>query len=334
MKVDALLHHNLAAVPAQVTALEAAGFAGLQTVETGHDPFFPLLLAAEHSKALDLTTAIAVAFARNPMNLAAIGNDLNGYSGGRFILGLGSQIRAHIERRFSMPWSQPAARMREFIAAMQAIWANWYQGEPLNFRGEFYQHTLMTPVFTPKPSDAGPPRVFLAAVGPLMTQVAADLCEGMLVHPLTSVSYLRDHTLPIIEAGLKRRGLSRHDFELSHGMFVVSGATEEAFADSRRAVRERIAFYSSTPAYRTVLESHGWGELQPELNLLSKQGRWVEMGELISDEMLDTFAVVGAPERIVPMIRERFAGLVDRVTLDFSFASAEARPALIRQLAG
>ncbi len=334
MKVDALLHHNLAAVPAQVAALEAAGFAGLQTVETGHDPFFPLLLAAEHSKALDLTTAIAVAFARNPMNMAAIGNDLNGYSGGRFILGLGSQIRAHIERRFSMPWSQPAARMREFIAAMQAIWANWYQGEPLNFRGEFYQHTLMTPVFTPKPSDAGPPRVFLAAVGPLMTQVAADLCEGMLVHPLTSVSYLRDHTLPIIEAGLKRRGLSRRDFELSHGMFVVSGATEEAFGDSRRAVRERIAFYSSTPAYRTVLESHGWGELQPELNLLSKQGRWVEMGELISDEMLDTFAVVGEPERIVPMIRERFAGLVDRVTLDFSFAPAEARPALIRQLAG
>ncbi|MBI2783370.1 MAG: TIGR03617 family F420-dependent LLM class oxidoreductase [Gammaproteobacteria bacterium] len=334
MKVDALLHHNLAAVPAQVAALEAAGFAGLQTVETGHDPFFPLLLAAEHSKALDLTTAIAVAFARNPMNMAAIGNDLNGYSGGRFILGLGSQIRAHIERRFSMPWSQPAARMREFIAAMQAIWANWYQGEPLNFRGEFYQHTLMTPVFTPKPSDAGPPRVFLAAVGPLMTQVAADLCEGMLVHPLTSVSYLRDHTLPVIEAGLKRRGLSRRDFELSHGMFVVSGATEEAFRDSRRAVRERIAFYSSTPAYRTVLESHGWGELQPELNLLSKQGRWVEMGELISDEMLDTFAVVGEPERIVPMIRERFAGLVDRVTLDFSFAPAEARPALIRQLAG
>ncbi len=334
MKVDALLHHNLAAVPAQVAALEAAGFAGLQTVETGHDPFFPLLLAAEHSKALDLTTAIAVAFARNPMNLAAIGNDLNGYSGGRFILGLGSQIRAHIERRFSMPWSQPAARMREFIAAMQAIWANWYQGEPLNFRGEFYQHTLMTPVFTPKPSDAGPPRVFLAAVGPLMTQVAADLCEGMLVHPLTSVSYLRDHTLPIIEAGLKRRGLSRRDFELSHGMFVVSGATEAAFADSRRAVRERIAFYSSTPAYRTVLESHGWGDLQPELNQLSKQGRWVEMGELVSDEMLDTFAVVGVPERIVPMIRERFAGLVDRVTLDFSFAPAEARPALIRQLAG
>ncbi len=334
MKVDALLHHNLAAVPAQVAALEAAGFAGLQTVETGHDPFFPLLLAAEHSKGLDLTTAIAVAFARNPMNMAAIGNDLNGYSGGRFILGLGSQIRAHIERRFSMPWSQPAARMREFIAAMQAIWANWYQGEPLNFRGEFYQHTLMTPVFTPRPSDAGPPRVFLAAVGPLMTQVAADLCEGMLVHPLTSVRYLRDHTLPVIEAGLKRRGLSRRDFELSHGMFVVSGATEEAFRDSRRAVRERIAFYSSTPAYRTVLESHGWGELQPELNQLSKQGRWVEMGELISDEMLDTFAVVGEPERIVPMIRERFAGLVDRVTLDFSFAPAEARPALIRQLAG
>lgn len=202
MKVDVPLYQELSKIPAAVAALEAAGYTGVQTVETGHDPFFPLLLAAEHSHKLELTTAIAVAFARNPMTLAALGNDLNGYSGGRFILGLGSQIRAHRAPLLDA-WSHPAARMREFIAAMRAIWANWYRGEPLNFRGEFYQHTLMTPVFTPKPSDAGPPRVFLAAVGPLMTQVAADLCEGMLVHPLTSVTYLRDHTLPVIDAGLE-----------------------------------------------------------------------------------------------------------------------------------
>ncbi|MFN0313996.1 MAG: TIGR03617 family F420-dependent LLM class oxidoreductase [Burkholderiales bacterium] len=333
MKVDALLAPDLSSVPSEAAALEAAGYSGVQTVETSNDPFFPLLLAAEHSERLELTTAIAVAFARNPVSLAHIGNDLNAFSNGRFILGIGSQIRAHIERRFSMPWSHPAARMREFIAAMQAVWGNWYQGEPLNFRGEFYQHTLMTPAFSPKPSTAGPPRVFLAAVGPLMTQVAADLCEGMLVHPLTSVKYLREHTLPVIEAGLRQRGLSRADFELCHGMFVVSGATEEAFRESRRAVCERIAFYASTPAYRAVLETHGWGELQPELNKMSKEGRWTEMGKLVSDEMLNTFAVVGEPEQIVPKIRERFGGLIDRVTLDFSFAPAAARAGLIRQLA-
>jgi probable F420-dependent oxidoreductase len=334
MKVDVPLYQELSKIPAAVAELEAAGYTGVQTVETGHDPFFPLLLAAEHSHKLELTTAIAVAFARNPMTLAALGNDLNGYSGGRFILGLGSQIRAHIERRFSMPWSHPAARMREFIAAMRAIWANWYRGEPLNFRGEFYQHTLMTPVFTPKPSDAGPPRVFLAAVGPLMTQVAADLCDGMLVHPLTSVTYLRDHTLPVIDAGLGPRGLARSAFELSHAPFVVSGSTEEAFAQSRRAICERIAFYASTPAYRTVLETHGWGELQPELNQLSKQGRWQAMGEQITEEMLHTFAVVGEPAAIVPELQRRFGGLVDRLTLDFAFVAPEERPALIRALAG
>jgi probable F420-dependent oxidoreductase len=332
MKVDALLAPELSLVPSKAAELESAGYSGVQTVETSNDPFLPLLLAAEHSERLELTTAIAVAFARNPVSLAHIGNDLNAYSNGRFILGIGSQIRAHIERRFSMPWSQPAARMREFIAAMQAVWRNWYQGEPLNFRGEFYQHTLMTPAFSPKPSKAGPPRIFLAAVGPLMTKVAADLCEGMLVHPLTSVKYLREHTLPVIEAGLRQRGLARGNFELCHGMFVVSGATEEAFRDSRRSVCERIAFYASTPAYRAVLETHGWGELQPELNKMSKESRWAEMGELVSDEMLNTFAVVGEPDQIVPRIRERFGGLIDRVTLDFSFAPAGARAGLIRQL--
>lgn len=334
MKIDVPLIAELRAIPETVAALEAAGFDGVQTVETGHDPFFPLLLAAEHSRRLELTTAIAVAFARNPMTLAAIGNDLNGYSGGRCILGLGSQIRAHIERRFSMPWSHPAARMREFVAAMRAIWANWYRGEPLDFRGEFYQHTLMTPVFTPKPSEAGPPRVFLAAVGPRMTRVAADVCDGMLVHPLTSVAYLRENILPIVEAGLRERGVARAAFALSHAPFVVSGRTEESFARSRAAVCERIAFYASTPAYRGVLDKHGWGELQPELNRLSKQGRWQAMGTLIDDRMLETFAVVGEPGAIVPELRRRFAGLVDRLTLDFEFADPAERGALIRALAG
>ncbi|HCO60745.1 MAG TPA: LLM class F420-dependent oxidoreductase [Porticoccaceae bacterium] len=332
MKVDGELPMGMNKITDRIGQMVEAGYTGAQTVETGHDPFLPLVLAAEHSRNIDLITAIAVAFARNPMNLAAIGNDLNAYSEGRFILGLGSQIRAHIEKRFSMPWSKPAARMREMIEAMRAIWANWYDGEPLNFRGEFYKHTLMTPVFTPTTSEHGPPRVFIAAVGPMMTQVAADLCDGMLVHPLTSVHYLREHTLPVIEKGLSARGKLRSDFELSYPVFVVSGQTEEEFMASDKAVRERIAFYSSTPAYKRVLEAHGWENLQPELNQMSKQGLWAEMGMLISDEILNTFAVVGEPQTIVPRIRERYAGLVDRITINFSFASPEQRPALIREL--
>lgn len=334
MKVDGELPMGMGNTIERIGQLVEAGYSGAQTVETGHDPFLPLVLAAEHSKDIDLMTAIAVAFARNPMNLAAIGNDLNAFSQGRFILGLGSQIKPHIEKRFSMPWSKPAARMREMILAIRAIWATWYDGEPLDFRGEFYQHTLMTPVFTPKTSEYGPPRVFIAAVGPMMIEVAADLCEGMLVHPLTSTHYLKENILPVIERGLAKRGLARQDFELSYPVFVVSGQTEEDFKQSDKAIRERIAFYASTPAYKRVLEAHGWETLQPELNQMSKRGMWTEMGGLIDDNILNTFAVVGEPNQIVPKIKQRYTGLVDRITINFDFASPAQLPDLIKQLAG
>ncbi len=333
MKVDGELPMGMDKIVDRIGPMVEAGYNGAQSIETGHDPFLPLVLAAEHSKDIDLITAIAVAFGRNPLNLAALGNDLNSYSDGRFILGMGSQIKAHIEKRFSMPWGKPAARMREMIMAMQAIWANWYDGEPLNFRGEFYNHTLMTPMFTPGLSDYGPPRVFIAAVGPMMTEVAADLCEGMLVHPLTTVDYLRNHTLPIVEKGLAKRGLTRKDFELSYPVFMVSGQNEDEFKKNDRAIRERIAFYSSTPAYKRVLESHGWENLQPELNQMSKRGEWTAMGDLITDEMLNHFAVVGEPDKIVPMIKERYTGLVDRISINFTFAPIDQRPALIKELA-
>ena len=333
MKVDGELPMGMDKIVDRIGPMAEAGYDGAQSIETGHDPFLPLVLAAEHSKDIDLITAIAVAFGRNPLNLAALGNDLNSYSEGRFILGMGSQIKAHIEKRFSMPWGKPAARMREMIMAMRAIWANWYDAEPLNFRGEFYNHTLMTPMFTPTLSDYGPPRVFIAAVGPMMTEVAADLCEGMLVHPLTTVDYLRNHTLPIVEKGLAKRGLTRKDFELSYPVFVVSGQNEDEFKKNDRAIRERIAFYSSTPAYKRVLESHGWENLQPELNQMSKRGEWVAMGDLITDEMLNSFAVVGEPDKIVPMIKERYTGLVDRISINFTYAPLEQRPALIKELA-
>jgi len=334
MKVDGELPIGLGKkVTTRINYLEESGFNGAQSIETGHDPFLPLVLAAEHSKEIDLITAIAVAFARNPMNLATLGNDMNSYSEGRFILGLGSQIKAHIEKRFSMPWSHPAARMRELITAMRSIWASWYDGEPLNFRGEFYSHTLMTPMFTPAVSQYGPPRVFLAAVGPLMTQVAGDLCEGMLVHPLTSTKYLKEQTLPIIENSLAERGLQRSDFELSYPVFVVSGQTEEDFKRAHKTTRERIAFYSSTPAYRRVLATHGWDRLQPELNAMSKRGLWKEMGTLIDDDILNTFAVVAEPKDVIPIIKERYSGLVDRITINFSYAPHEQRADLVKQLA-
>lgn len=333
MKVDGELFVGMGKVSERIRQLEEAGYSGAQTVETGHDPFLPLALAAEHSKKIELITAIAVAFARNPMNLASIGNDLNDYSQGRLIMGIGSQIKAHIEKRFSMPWSHPAARMREMILAMRAIWANWYDGVPLNFRGQFYSHTLMTPVFTPSPSKFGPPRVFLAAVGPMMTEVAADVADGIMVHPMTSVKYLKQMTLPIVDASLKKRNLPRSKFELSYPVFIVSGQNEKEFAESKQAIKQRIAFYGSTPAYRGVLEMHGWSTLQPQLNLMSKQGKWVEMGELIDDEMLDTFAVVGEPHEIVPILKSRYSGLVDRFSLSFPFVPAEKRPALIKELA-
>jgi probable F420-dependent oxidoreductase len=333
VKVDAGLMGGLAEVPQRIRELEEAGFDGAITAETAHDPFFPLLLAAEHSSRIELMTSIAVAFARSPMILANLAHDLNAYSKGRFILGLGSQIQPHITKRFSMPWSHPAARMRELILAMRAIWANWYEGKKLEFRGEFYTHTLMTPMFTPTDTQYGVPKVFLAAVGPLMTEVAGETADGMIAHAFTTERYLRDVTLPALDRGLAKSGRKRSEFQLCLPGFVVTGANEKAWADTRRAVTKQIAFYGSTPAYRPVLELHGWGGLQGELNALSKQGKWDEMGERIDDTILEEFAIVGTPDEIVPKMKARYGDVIDRTTLGFAGAKAGTRE-LIAQLHG
>jgi probable F420-dependent oxidoreductase len=333
VKVDAGLMGGLAEVPQRIRELEEAGFDGAITAETAHDPFFPLLLAAEHSSRIELMTSIAVAFARSPMILANLAHDLNAYSNGRFILGLGSQIQPHITKRFSMPWSHPAARMRELILAMRAIWANWYEGKKLEFRGEFYTHTLMTPMFTPTDTQYGVPKVFLAAVGPLMTEVAGETADGMIAHAFTTERYLRDVTLPALDRGLAKSGRKRSEFQLCLPGFVVTGANEKAWADTRRAVTKQIAFYGSTPAYRPVLELHGWGGLQGELNALSKQGKWDEMGERIDDTILEEFAIVGTPDEIVPKMKARYGDVIDRTTLGFAGAKAGTRE-LIAQLHG
>ena len=314
MLVDSGVPDDLTRVPAAARAAEAAGYDGVWSAETAHDPFLPLLLAAEHTESVQLGTGIAVAFARNPMNLAVLANDLQRYSGGRFMLGLGSQIKPHIQKRFSMPWSHPADRMRELILAMRAIWDSWNQRTRLDFRGDYYTHTLMTPFFDPGPNSYGPPRVFLAAVGERMTEVAGEVADGMLVHSFSTERYLREVTLPAIETGLARSGRSRSDFQLSLPSFVVTGADEEGRARASEAVRRQIAFYGSTPAYRPVLALHGWGDLQTELNTLSKQGRWEDMGRLIDDEILAAFAVVGEPADVPGLILRRFSGLVDRLS--------------------
>jgi probable F420-dependent oxidoreductase len=332
MKVDAGIGADLSRVPDQVRAIEGTGYDGVRTAEMNHDPFFPLLLAAEHSEKLELITSIAVAFARSPMNLANIGHDLNAYSKGRFTLGLGSQIKPHITKRFSMQWGAPAAQMRELVLAMRAIWSNWYDGEALEFVGEYYRHTLMTPAFSPQDKDYGAPKVLLAAVGPRMTEVAGEVADGLIIHPFSTLAYIESVTLPAIDRGLAKVGRSRDDFEISYSSFVVTGRDEAEFEAAKKASKERIAFYGSTPAYKGVLESIGVGDLQGELNAMSKQGRWQEMGGLITDDILDAFGVVGEPDSIAPEMLARYGAFTDRTSASFPVSDEEQRKAIISQL--
>jgi probable F420-dependent oxidoreductase len=327
MKVDAMLQGTgLAELAAEAREREAAGYDGVWSFEGPHDPFLPLVPVAEHTSRLTVGTAIAVAFARNPMTTAYVAHDLQTHSQGRFLLGLGSQVRPHIERRFAMPWSHPAPRMREFVQALRAIWASWNDGEPLNFRGDFYSHTLMTSFFSPAPSPWGPPKVYLAAVGEHMTRAAGEVGDGVQPHAFTTPRYLRERTVPTLEEGLARSGRTLADFSVSFSGLVVSGTTEEEMETAARAAREQIAFYGSTPAYRKVLDLHGWGELGVALNRLSRgtdDDRWRQMGELIDDEVLHAFAVVAEPAQLGAAVLERFGDIVDRFTFYAPYPHAD-----------
>jgi probable F420-dependent oxidoreductase len=306
---------DLAGISDQVAAAERVGYDGVWTTEVSRDPFLPLLLAADRSQGLTLGTAVAIAFARNPMTVATIANDLQAFSSGRFVLGLGSQIKAHVQRRFSMPWSEPAGRMREFVLALRAIWISWQDGGRLDFRGDFYQHTLMTPMFSPEPNPWGPPPVVLAAVGPRMTSTAAEVADGLIVHGFTTERYLREVTMPLVRAGLHRSGRARDGFTICYPGLLATGDTERDLETAAAAVREQLAFYGATPAYRAVLDLHGWGDLHTELHRLSVRGDWSTMTGLIDDTVLHTFAVVGEPDRIGAEIYRRFGDIVDRYTL-------------------
>ena len=293
--------------------LETKGYDGAWTAETSHDPFLPHMIAAEHTDRIELGTSIAVAFARNPMTLANIGYDLHQYSQGRFILGLGTQIKPHITKRFSMEWSHPAARMREMVSAIRAIWHSWQNSTKLDFRGDFYTHTLMTPFFNPGPGQYGEPKIFISAVGPLMSEVAGEVCDGIICHAFSTERYLREVTIPAVERGLEKSGRSIESFEIVGPGFVVTGENEEAMNRSAAGIRQQIAFYGSTPAYRGVLELHGWGGAQDELNRMSKEGAWQAMADVIDEQMLSTFAVIAEPNSVATQIAERYGDCVDRM---------------------
>lgn len=306
---------DIDAAPQVARQAEHAGYAGFVVSETKHDAFLPLVQAAAATESIQLATAIAIAFARNPMTLAHLGYDLQRISHGRFVLGLGSQIKPHIENRYGMPWGKPVARMREMLAALRAIWATWHDGVPLRFEGEFYRHTLMTPMFAPAAHAYGPPKVRVAAVGPAMTQAAGELADGVICHAFMSPEYLRTTTVPALERGAQRAGRDLADVEITGLLMSGLARTDEEYHRADRALRKQIAFYASTPSYVGVLEAHGWGDLQGRLRELSKEGKWEEMAGEITDEMLHTLALLGTPEEVAAGMHRRYGGLVDRFSL-------------------
>lgn len=300
-----------AEIPAEARAIEALGFDSIAQAELRRDPFLPLALAANATTRVRLATSVAIAFPRSPTANAYTAWNLQEMSHGRFALGLGTQVKGHIERRFSTVWGSPGPRLREYILAVRAVWENWQNGTPMNFKGDFYTIDLMTPEFSPAPLDVPPPKVQIAAVNPYNIQLAGEICDGLRVHGFSTPAYTRDVIRPNVEIGAKRSGRSLDTFEMIGGGFVATGATEEEVRTAREGIRYRIAFYASTRTYLPVLEHHGWGALNGELRRLIAQGRWGDLPSVIPDEVLDEFCVSGIYGEVIPGIRERYAGMAD-----------------------
>lgn len=316
--IDVSFHGQASEAAERAAEVERRGAVkGLFVPEGAHDPFITLALAASSTERLEVGTGIALAFARTPMSMAYSAYDLHQLSGGRSILGLGSQIKAHITRRFDMPWSEPAKRMGEYVAALRAIWHSWQTGDALDFQGDFYSHTLMPPLFNPGPLGFDAPRIWVAAVGPLMVKMAGQVGDGIITHPLISRSYLEDVTLPALAEA--RSGRGDHQFEVATMAMVATGHTEEALATAIAGTRKQIGFYASTPAYKPVLDHHGWGDLHTEAHAFTKTDRWSELADLIDDEVLNTFAVVGDVATAGPALVDRFTGLADRLNLSMPY---------------
>ncbi|MCU0495498.1 MAG: TIGR03617 family F420-dependent LLM class oxidoreductase [Chloroflexaceae bacterium] len=304
-------------------AAEAVGFRGLWTPETAHNPFLPLVLAAQQTSCMELGTSVAIAFPRSPMVTAQVAWDLQAFSQGRFVLGLGTQVKAHIERRFSAPWDAPVGRLRDYIAALRAIWDSWQNGTRLNYKGQFYQHTLMTPFFNPGPIEHPNIPIYIAGVNTGLAQLAGECCDGFHAHPLNSAKYLHEVLKPQIAAGAAAAGREASACVVAGSAFVITGPDAASTEKLRAMVRQQISFYASTPTYRAVLECHGWESVGEELSNLAAQQRWAEMPALISDEMLDAFAIEAAPERLGRALVQRYGGLLDRVALYMPFVPGQ-----------
>ena len=316
MKLEmALMGTDLGALGEEAARREAQGLDCGVVFESSRDPFLQALLALQGSSRLEIATGVAIAFARSPMIVAQMANDLQTVGRGRFVLGLGSQIKPHIEKRFSMPWSKPAARMREFVQALRAIWRAWETGERLAFRGEHYTHTLMTPAFSPGPNPFGPPPVFVAGVGPKMIEVAGEVGDGLYVHPLNTPSFAAEFVLPALERGFAASGRKRGDYLVSCQTITMMGGSDEQIAKARGKAKGQISFYGSTPAYKVVLDNLGVGDLQPELNRLSKEGKWFEMMALVTDDLLDAIGISGTPSEVGAALAARNAPFADRTML-------------------
>ncbi len=317
MRLDVQLDARPDRAADRARELAATGVAGLFTFEGPHDVFVPLVAAATAGVRTDLMTNVAIAIPRSPMHLAHAAYDLQLLAQGRFRLGLGSQVKPHIEHRYGAEWSRPAARMREAVLAVRAILRSWQDGTPLDFRGKFTRHTLMPPTFVPGPNPYGVPPVLLGALGPLMTRTAAEVADGLLVMPFHSHRHVRERTLPAVEEGLARAGRTRADLEIHPQAILAMGRTEEELAAASAGVRMLVAFYGSTPAYRSVLEVEGAADLQPELNRLSKEGGWADMPALVPDDLLELIAVRGTPEECAAELGRRFGDLAGRVCAYF-----------------
>jgi probable F420-dependent oxidoreductase len=322
MKLDAGLAvegKHLPRIGSVAREAERLGFSGLWTSETKHDSFLPLALAAEHTERIQLGNSVAIAFSRSPMVVAQLAWDLQDFSGGRLLLGLGTQVKAHIERRFSMPWGSPVARLRDYVGALRAIWRSFQTGEPLRYEGEFYRHTLITPFFNPGPIDYPEVPVYIAGVNTGLCRLAGEACDGFHVHPFHSPEYVRQIVVPAVQKGAAEAGRPAEEVELATSAFVITGRNREEIERQREKMRAQLAFYASTPTYRVVLGVHGWDAVGEELSKLAAAKRWEEMPKLVSDEMLGAFAVEAPPDEVGPAVRERYAGLIGRVAFYLPF---------------
>lgn len=303
--------------------VEQYGFSGLWTAETSHNPFLPLTHAAAATERISLGTGIAVAFPRSPMVVANVAWDLAEQSKGRFILGLGTQVKPHITKRFSTEWSAPVPRLHEYIESLRAIWNTWQNAEPLRYTGEHYRFTLMTPFFSPDPMPYADIPIYIAGVNEGLCRLAGELCQGFHIHPFHTVRYLNELVIPNIQAGAEKAGRSRADVKLTCSIFVVTGNSEEEIRNNAIMAKSQIAFYASTPSYATVMEMHGWQDLAARLNTMSRENRWAEMWQEISDDMLDQIAVVAPIDELAHKMKERYTGLLDRVGYYFPFVPGE-----------